>query len=65
MSINERNEIEIYRFFDLFPKIWKIGEMKKAEKIRERAESCPTPTFILKSSGVKSFYKYCIFLPIK
>ena len=39
--------------------------MQKAEKIRERAESYPTPTFILKSSEVKSFYKYCIFLPIK
>ena len=39
--------------------------MQRAEKIRERAKPCPIPTSTLKSSGVKLFYKYRIFLPIK
>ena len=37
-STKERVEIGIFRFFSQFSKIWNIGEIYKAEKIRERAD---------------------------
>ena len=46
-SMNERKGIGIFRFFKQFSKIWKIGERYKADRIRERAEPCPTPTSML------------------
>ena len=44
---NKRKELWIFRFFKWFSKIWKIREKYKADKIKERANPCPTPTSIL------------------
>ena len=41
-------EIGIFRFFNLFSRIWKTGKRYNTDKIGERAESCPIPTSTLK-----------------
>ena len=37
LSTNEMKEAGIFRFLDLFSKIWKIRARYKADKTRERA----------------------------
>jgi len=31
--------------------------MKRVDRIRDRVESCSTPTFVLKGGEIKLFYK--------
>ena len=59
------NETGIFGFLALFSKIWKIGEIYRADKTEERAEPCPTPMLTFKNKKEKLFYKYCVFLPTK
>ena len=47
----------ISRFFTLFSKMWKIGEMKSTDKTEDRADSWPTPTSTLKEGEMKLFHK--------
>jgi len=46
---NNRIKIEMLkrRFCILFSKMWKIRAMYKIEKIGERADPWPTPTFVI------------------
>ena len=53
LSIKEKVETGIFRFFNCFSKIWKIGERYKAERIEERADPCPTPILTLKKRKEK------------
>jgi len=43
LSIKEINNIGIFKFFTLFLEMWKIGAMKKADRIGDRIEPCPIP----------------------
>jgi len=43
------NETGIFGFLALFSKIWKIGEIYRADKTEERAEPCPTPMLTFKN----------------
>lgn len=54
-STKEIVEIGIFRFFNWFLKIWKIGKRYKAEKIGERADSCLIPISTLKKGEEKLF----------
>ena len=56
-SINERKEIEIFRFFILFLKMWKIGAIKKAGKMEDSANSWPTPISAEKKNELKLFHE--------
>jgi len=49
-------EMGIFKFFRCFSKIYNKGERYKADKIRERVESWPTPTFMLKIDDRKLFH---------
>ena len=49
-------EIGIFKFFRCFSKIYNKGERYKVDKIGERMESWPTPTFMLKINDGKLFY---------
>ena len=60
--MKEITETGIFRFFNLFSKIWKIGNKYNASK---RAEPCPTPTSMLKKEKEKLFHKYFVFLPTR
>ena len=53
--IKERMEIEIFRFFNQFSKMWKISKRYNAERIGKRAEPCPTSMSILKNGEEKLF----------
>ena len=55
LSIKEITEIGIFRFFNLFSKIWKTGYRYKANKMREIAEPCLIPTLTLKNGEEKLF----------
>ena len=46
----------IFKFFRHFSKIYKKGERYRADKIGERVDLCPTPTFMLKIGNKKLFY---------
>ena len=54
-STKKRVETEIFRFFSQFSKIWNIEERYKIERIRERVNSWPTLTSILKKREEKLF----------
>ena len=56
-STNERKKTEIFRFFILFSKMWKIGAMKRADKIGDSAIPWPTPTSTEKKNKVKPFHE--------
>jgi len=60
-SIKEMTETWIFRFFNLFSKMWKIGNRYNANRIGERAEPWSTPTLILKKGEKKLFQKYLVF----
>ena len=62
LFIKEIIEIEIFRFFNFFSKIWKIGEKYKADRIGDKAEPYTTPILILKKEEEKLFQRYFIFL---
>ena len=53
----------IFRFFNLFSKMWKIDNKYNANRIGERAKPwpTPTPTSILKKGEKKLFQKYLVF----
>ena len=62
LSIKEMTETGIFRFFNIFSKIWKTGDKYNADRIGERAEPWPTPTSKLKKGEEKLFQKYFVFL---
>ena len=49
--------MRISRFFTLFSKMWKIGEIKSVNKIEDRADPWSTPTSTLKEEEMKLFHK--------
>ena len=55
----------IFKIFNYFSRIWRIGDKYKADRIGERANSWPTPILTLKKGEEKLFQKYLVFLPIK
>ena len=59
--IKEMTETWIFRFFNIFSKMWKIGNRYNANRIGERAKPWPTPTSILKKGEKKLFQKYLVF----
>ena len=61
-STKEMTEIEIFRFFNLFSRIWKTDNKYKADKIGKKAESWLTPMFTSKNGEEKSFQKYLVFI---
>ena len=67
LSTNKRNKIGILRLFDIFSKMWKMGERWRAKKIEESTEPWPTftSTSTWKRGEIKSFHQYWVFLPIK
>jgi len=56
LSTKEIIEMGIFKFFRHFSKIYKKGERYRADKIGERVNLCPTPTFMLKIGNEKLFY---------
>ena len=54
--MKEMIETGILRFFRWFSKIYKKDERYKADNIRKRANSCPTPMLILKTREAKLFH---------
>ena len=64
LSIKESIEIDIFRFFNWFSKMWRIGERYNTERIGERAKPCPTPISTLKKEE-KLFQRYLVFLPTR
>jgi len=65
LSTKEIKEIRIFRFFNLFSKMWRIEEKYRADRMEERAELCPTPMSTLKKEDEKLFQRYFIFLPTR
>ena len=57
LSTNRKKETEIFRFFILFLKMWKIRAIKKADKMGDSANLWPTPTSTEKKNKVKPFYE--------
>jgi len=57
LSTNQRKNIGIFKFFALLSNIWKIGEMKRADKIEDRTDPWPTPTSALREGNIKLFHK--------
>jgi len=57
LSTKEINDIEIFKFFTLFSKIWKIRVIKRADRIGDRAEPCSISIFALKGGKIKLFHK--------
>ena len=55
-SLLSRNETGILRLFDLFLKMWKIGERQRAERIEESTEPWSTPISTWKRGEIKSFH---------
>ena len=53
---NKRNETEIFRFFALFSKIWKI---------EDRTEPWPIPISTLKKGEEKLLQRYWVLQPIR
>ena len=56
LSTNKRIEMGIFRFFNCFSRIYKNRVRYKAERIKERADSWPTPTLTSKLEEEKSFH---------
>jgi len=54
-------EIGIFRFFNLFSRVWKIGEKYKADKIGDKTEPYLILISILKRKEEKLFQKYFVF----
>ena len=48
LSMKNKIEIGIFRFFKHFSRIWKTGEIYKADKMEKKAEPCPTLMSTLK-----------------
>ena len=48
-------EIGIFRFFNLFSKIWKTGEKHNADNTSNKAKPCPILTSILNKGEEKLF----------
>ena len=61
-STKKITEIGIFRFFNLFSKVWKIKKRYKTNKIGDKAEPYPTPISILKREEEKLFQRYFIFI---
>ena len=57
LSTKEMIETGILRFFRHFSKVNRKEERYKANKMGERAESWPTPMFILKIGEEKLFHR--------
>ena len=53
----EITEIGIFRFFNLFSKIWKTSDKYKADEIGDSADSWLTPTLTSKKGEEKSFQR--------
>ena len=64
-STKEMIEIRIFKFFNLFSKIWKMWERYKADNTGGKAEPCLTPMSTLKRGEEKLFQRYFIFLPTR
>ena len=65
LSTKEIIEIGIFRFFNLFSKMWKISERCNIDKIGDRVEPCLTPTSTSKRGEEKLFQRYFVFLPTR
>ena len=50
-------ETGILRFLRCLSRMYKKGERYKADRIGERADPLPTPTFTLKVGDEKSFHR--------
>ena len=48
-------ETGIFRIFNQFLRIWRIGTKYKADRVGERVEPCPTPMSKLKKDEEKLF----------
>ena len=55
-SIKKIKETGIFRLFNLFSKIWKIGERYRADKMGESTELHSTPILTLKDRENKLFH---------
>ena len=64
-STKEIIEIWIFRFFNVFSRIWKTDKRYNADKIGERAKPCLTSISVSKRGEEKLFQKYFVFLPTK
>ena len=53
--MKDRIETGIFKFFKCFSRMWKIREIYKADKIGEKAKSCPMPMSTLKKGEEKLF----------
>ena len=62
LFIKEMTEIGIFKFFNLFSKMWKTEKRYNTDKIRNRAELCLTPTLTSKREEEKLFQGYFAFL---
>jgi len=50
--------ISLLRFLILFLNVFTIGARYNANRMGERVEPWPTPTFTLKGGDVKEFHEY-------
>jgi len=55
-STNERMEMEIFRFFKHFSRMYKNRERYKAERMEERADPWPTLTLTSNIGEERSFH---------
>jgi len=62
LSTKEITEIGIFRFFNLFSKMWKTCN---TDKIGDRVELYLTPTSTLKRGEEKLLQRYFVFLPTR
>ena len=65
LSTKEITEIGIFRFFNLFSKMWKTSERCNTDKIGNRVEPYLTPTSTLKRGEEKLLQRYFVFLPTR
>ena len=63
--IKEISDTGIFRFLILFSKIWKIGEILRAGRTKDKTKPCPILTSIFKNKKEKLFQRYWIFLLTK
>ena len=57
LSTNKRKETGIFRFFILFSKVWKIGVIKRADKMGDSTNSWPASTSVVRRDKVKPFHE--------
>jgi len=62
LSTNKMTEIGIFRFFNLFSKIWKIKERYRIDEMGDNAKSYPISMSTLKIGKEKLFQRYFVFL---